>query len=590
MKWFNNLRVGIKVLSACMVFLFLLVVMAVFGIITINSSQNDFDNFYENKFKAVVQLNDIMKHMLQIRINMAVEEQAAKNGDIKEALKRHEDSKKRAKEYLGIWGNYKSSKLTPEETKLAEGWVKMGEGCRDARERFARAIEARNFRETEAALNDWVEGYRLLRDQTDKLIQLQKSVGAQISRDQKASSFNMRVLTILILGFAIAMGIMITMVLARSVSRPVVKGLEFSRRLADGDLTARIDMNQKDELGQLADALNTAAGSLDGLISSVTIASQNLSQAVDQISSGNQNLSQRTSQQASSLEEIASTIEEASATINQNAENSIKAQDLTEAGSAKSIEGNKIALEAVASIVDMNESSKKVADIIAVINEIAFQTNLLALNAVVEAARAGEQGRGFAVVAGEVRNLAQRSGNAAKEIEALIKDTVSKVSKSTDLVNRTGESLNEIAEASKTTARIITEIAAASQEQKQGMNQINTAISEMDSMTQQNASLVEETASASEEMANQALELLSMVEKFKITGGTVADTRRHREIHVKAAHAQEKALPEPQAQRIKDDGNGRKKEAAAPRAPLLPHDAKEDNLKDQMKMDGFEEF
>ena len=229
---------------------------------------------------------------------------------------------------------------------------------------------------------------------------------------------------------------------------------------------------------------------------------------MDQISSGNQNLSQRTSEQASSLEEIASTIEEATATINQNAENAARARDLTDTGVTKSMEGNRIAIEAVSSIIEMNESSKKVADIIAVINEIAFQTNLLALNAAVEAARAGEQGRGFAVVAGEVRNLAQRSGNAAKEIEKLIKDTVGKVETSTELVNKTGNALTEIAEAAKISAQIISEISRGEPGAEAGINQINNAIAEMDNMTQQNASLVEETASASEEMANQAQELL----------------------------------------------------------------------------------
>ena len=237
---------------------------------------------------------------------------------------------------------------------------------------------------------------------------------------------------------------------------------------------------------------------------------------MEQITSGNQNLSQRTSEQASSIEEIASTIEEAATTIKQNAENAERAREITDAGAVRSMEGNRVAMDAVSSIKDMNDSSKKIANIIAVINEIACQTNLLALNAAVEAARVGEQGRGFAVVAGEVRNLAQRSGNAAKEIGVLINDTVNKIEKSTALVTRTGGSLNEIAESAKDTAHIISEIAAASQEQNQGISQINNAITEMDSTTQENASLVEETASASEEMANQAQELLEMVRRFKI--------------------------------------------------------------------------
>ncbi|HOW83848.1 MAG TPA: methyl-accepting chemotaxis protein, partial [Spirochaetota bacterium] len=234
--------------------------------------------------------------------------------------------------------------------------------------------------------------------------------------------------------------------------------------------------------------------------------------------------------------EIASTIEEATAAINQNSENAVKAKQFTEEGAVKSVQTNGIALEAVTSINEMNESSKKVVDIIALIDEIAFQTNLLALNAAIEAARAGEQGKGFAVVANEVRTLAQRSGNAAKEIETLIKETVKKVEISTELVNKTSSALNDIEVTAKTTAQAINEIAMASVEQKQGINQINIAISDMDNMTQQNAALVEETASASEEMANQAVELLEMVKKFKLGDKHEINTiKGEHEIHLSSA-------------------------------------------------------
>ncbi|HQF08329.1 MAG TPA: methyl-accepting chemotaxis protein, partial [Spirochaetota bacterium] len=297
----------------------------------------------------------------------------------------------------------------------------------------------------------------------------------------------------------------------------------------------------------------------------------------------NQNLSQRTSEQASSLEEIASTIEEATATINQNAENAGRARELTETGSVKALEGNRVAVDAVNAIVEMNESSKKVADIISTINEIAFQTNLLALNAAVEAARAGEQGRGFAVVAGEVRNLAQRSGNAAKEIEGLIRDALGKVEKSTELVNRTGISLTEITEAAKTSAQIINEIAAASQEQKQGINQINNAIAEMDTMTQQNASLVEETASASEEMANQAQDLLDMVQKFKIRDQLKDETysKKHREVHLRAAETAKRVI----AASGGGNGDGRRNTEGREMKSVSG-----DQMKEILQKEGFEEF
>jgi len=235
----------------------------------------------------------------------------------------------------------------------------------------------------------------------------------------------------------------------------------------------------------------------------------------------------------------------------------------------------------VDAITEINSSSKKISEIIGVINEIAFQTNLLALNAAVEAARAGEQGRGFAVVAGEVRNLAQRSASASREISDLIKDSIEKVSHGTDMVNRSGATLSEIVEAAKSTANIISEIAAASEEQKRGVDQINIAVSELDTMTQQNAALVEETASASEEMASQAQELQTMMERFKIrqTVREATYEKKHKEVHLQGAQGQIAM----KAKKGKDNGDGKARTAAAPTV------AKKD-IKGLMADEGFEEF
>lgn len=288
--------------------------------------------------------------------------------------------------------------------------------------------------------------------------------------------------------------------------------------MASGKLDSRFtDDIPNDEIGRIAAALNMTLEQFEKLISDVIISSQNLAQAVQEIASGNENLSQRTAEQASSLEEIASTIEEATATIRQTADTATEATRLSDKSSMVALEGGRIAGEAVSAIHEINASSTKIADIISMINEIAFQTNLLALNAAVEAARAGQQGRGFAVVAGEVRNLAQRAGIAVKEIGDLIRDSQGRVEKGTELVNSTGETLKEIIESFQQVSQLINEIAAASQEQRQGIDQINIAVTEMDSMTQQNASLVEETASASEEMSNQAQELLEMVNQFSLS-------------------------------------------------------------------------
>lgn len=303
----------------------------------------------------------------------------------------------------------------------------------------------------------------------------------------------------------------------KTIIKPILHLQEISSFLAKGDLTHNVEINSNDEIGELSKDFNYFIQNIHTIIQQVQLGTYGLSTAVQQISRGNLDLSQRTSEQASSIEEIASTIEEANATIYQNNENSQLARKLSSNTTKLAEDGSIVLDEAISAINNIDKSSKKIEDITTLINEIAFQTNLLALNAAVEAARAGEQGRGFAVVAGEVRNLAQRSANAAKDIETLIKDSLEQIKKGTELSNKSGDAFSEILKSITKVSSIITEVATANEEQKLGMSQINISITEMDSMTQQNASLVEETASASEEMSSQAQELLALVERFKVT-------------------------------------------------------------------------
>ncbi len=285
--------------------------------------------------------------------------------------------------------------------------------------------------------------------------------------------------------------------------------------LAEGDLSQTMEGNFQGEFAELRDATNTSMTNLLNMVQQIHSASSSISTGSGEIAKGNLDLSQRTEEQASSLEETASSMEEMTSTVKQNADNARQANQLAVAGREQAEQGGGVVSKAVSAMLEINNSSKKIADIISVIDEIAFQTNLLALNAAVEAARAGEQGRGFAVVAGEVRNLAQRSAGAAKEIKDLIEDSVAKVNEGSQLVDQSGKALDEIVTAVKKVSDIIAEIAAASQEQSSGIEQVNSAIAQMDEVTQQNAALVEEAAAASQSLDEQGQRLTSLIGFFK---------------------------------------------------------------------------
>jgi len=286
--------------------------------------------------------------------------------------------------------------------------------------------------------------------------------------------------------------------------------------MAKGDLTERITRDYQGSFGQLKDDANATANKLTEVIGNIRSSSGAITSAANEIAQGNADLSQRTEEQASSLEETASSMEEMTSTVKQSAENAIEANQLSDKAQEKAVQGGEVVSRAVAAMDEINTSSKKISDIIGVIDEIAFQTNLLALNAAVEAARAGEQGRGFAVVAGEVRNLAQRSAGAAKEIKELIRDSQNKVGDGTQLVNESGETLKDIVNAVEKVSSMMREISEAAQEQTSGIDQVNTAVSEMDDMTQQNAALVEEASAAGEAMAEQARGMNSMMDFFVV--------------------------------------------------------------------------
>lgn len=306
--------------------------------------------------------------------------------------------------------------------------------------------------------------------------------------------------------------------LSETTSTSLIDITRVANAIGDGDLTQSISSDYPGAFGQTSDGVNTTVDTLRKLVNEIKVATESISSDARQIAEGNADLSRRTEDQSSSLERTAASMDELSATVKQNADNAKQANQLASAASSVAIKGGVVVSDVVATMSAINSSAKKIEDIISVINGIAFQTNILALNAAVEAARAGEQGRGFAVVAGEVRNLAQRSASAAKEIKQLITDSVSKTAEGTKQVEHAGMTMQEIVSSVQQVADIMGEITVASQEQSIGIAQVNDAISEMDDVTQQNTALVEQAAAAAESMLEQTDELSNAVSVFKLEG------------------------------------------------------------------------
>ena len=361
--------------------------------------------------------------------------------------------------------------------------------------------------------------YNASSDTLNKLLDLNTEDANNESR-KAAVAFSrgvwvMGLAALLALGLAVAAGMWIT----NSIRGPLQSAVNVADKVAGGDLSTHIEVRTSDEVGQLFAALQRMQASLVETVRTVRHNAEGVAAASSQIATGNADLSSRTEQQASSLEETAASMEELGSTVRLNAENAREANQLARTAANVAVQGGDVVGEVVTTMRGINDSSRKIADIIGVIDSIAFQTNILALNAAVEAARAGEQGRGFAVVAGEVRSLAGRSAEAAKEIKTLISESVGRVEQGTVLVDKAGTTMAEVVDSIQKVTAIVGEISNASSEQSQGVSQVGEAVSQMDTVTQQNAALVEESAAASDSLRRQAQELLRAVEVFRLSGG-----------------------------------------------------------------------
>ncbi|MBC3934868.1 methyl-accepting chemotaxis protein [Undibacterium rugosum] len=384
----------------------------------------------------------------------------------------------------------------------------------------------------------------------NKLVDLQ-TVAAQTAFETAArTGTRLSYLLFVVLVASVAFGGLVAWLLTASITKPLSESLQLAETVASGDLRSSIEIEGSDEVAQLLIALKNMNDNLAATVGQVRVGTETITVAAQEIASGNADLSQRTESQASSLEETASSMEELTSTVKQNADNARQANQLVVSATNVAVKGGAVVGQVVETMGSIKDSSRKIVDIIGVIDGIAFQTNILALNAAVEAARAGEQGRGFAVVAAEVRNLAQRSASAAKEIKSLIGDSVDKVDQGSKLVDEAGKTMDEIVTSVQHVADIMSEITAASQEQSSGIEQVNLAITQMDEMTQQNAALVEQAAAAAESMEEQSVTLAQAVSVFKLnTGNALSAAARPVVREAKPQAPVKKALPQVSAEK-----------------------------------------
>jgi len=520
----NNLKIGTRLAAG---FSFVLALTIVIGLAAINrmSAINDAStDLATNWLYATRALSDYQAAINIIRRAEAQHVMSTKESDFAQWEKRIDEGKAMAAEAMKRYEptvETEDERLLLNAIKAAEkayydtqpGLLKTSRQADGATEAVRTAYNGES-RTSLATLMSAIE--------KDLAFQMQGGDAAYLL-SQKTYQ-NTRIFVLMALVVAVAIGGGAAWVITRSITHPMAEAVRLTDAAAAGDLTNDIRVNRSDEVGQLLRSLATMNANLGNIVAQVRQGSEAVAAASAQIAQGNQDLSARTESQASSLEETAASMEELSSTVKQNAQNAQQANQLAQSASTVAIDGGQVVSEVVDTMRGISTSSNRIADIITVIDGIAFQTNILALNAAVEAARAGEQGRGFAVVASEVRSLAGRSAEAAKEIKTLITESVERVERGTQLVDKAGNTMQEVVNSIRRVTDIMGEISAASAEQSAGVGQVGEAVIQMDQATQQNAALVEEMAAAAGSLNNQAQAQVKAVSVFKLSASQAMST------------------------------------------------------------------
>jgi methyl-accepting chemotaxis protein len=523
MGWFHNLKIAKKLLVSFLCVLALTAVLGFFSINQLHKVNEASTEISTNWLPSIRTLPEIK--LLLARIRGTESQMAIYDGDVEAMVALHKRSDAIVTKLRTTLKTYEDQISEPAEKEIFPAVLKGVDEYLAEHDKIMAAFEVKdNAAGRTLFLGKANKVYPEVLSNLEKLVAVNTagSDAANQMADATFSSSRTWIITMLIV--ALSIGMLLAFYVARVIATPLVAAVSVARQVAQGDLTAEIHAEGKDETAQLMASLKAMNDSLVNIVGQVRSGTDTIATASTQIASGNLDLSSRTEEQASSLEETASALEELTSTVKQNSDNARQANQLAVTASQVATQGGAVVGQVVTTMSSINEASQKIVEIISVIDGIAFQTNILALNAAVEAARAGEQGRGFAVVASEVRSLAQRSASAAKEIKTLIDDSVSKVGAGTALVENAGATMAEVVASVGRVTDVVAEISAASQEQSVGIDEINRAVAQMDEVTQQNAALVEEAAAAAQSLQEQAGNLSQVVSVFKTSGVSATST------------------------------------------------------------------
>ncbi|HET9642251.1 MAG TPA: methyl-accepting chemotaxis protein [Burkholderiaceae bacterium] len=519
----KNLKINTLIVSVLGVLMLLVAIVGVLGLYSNMNTRSAYKNIAMRDAQSEIELGQIK---LLMETNRSQILQALQHNPDFEWARLHDHAldahfsaiEKSSASIDSLWRRYYSSIESLEERRLADVWFTKsgGLGVKAVFDAMAH-VKAGRWNDAEGVLIGTINPtYRVATAAGTELSEFlgKRSQAQTLAMESDVDQMN------LLLGAAVCTSLLIAaatiMVLRRGITKPLAQAIAIARRVAAGDLSSNIVVHSRNELGDLMSALMAMNESLTKVVSSVRHSSDSIATGSGEIATGSADLSNRTERQASSLQQTAASMEQLAATVKQNADAAHQAEQLSKSASEVASEGGQTVHKVVATMEQISTSSKRINDIIGVIDGIAFQTNILALNAAVEAARAGEQGRGFAVVAGEVRNLAQRSAQAAKEIKTLISDSVEKVEIGSQQVGDAGRTMSDIVQQVRRVHTLISEISAATHEQTTGISQVSGAMNELDEVTQQNAALVEQSTAAAESLRQQAERLVDAVAIFKV--------------------------------------------------------------------------